>query len=129
MEKIKDEKFIEDIAKELNCLPSYFVGGNSHMVEKAKQFREGKENIERAMKLHAGDICSLNNELDSFIVKSQDLEDDADRKEKEIAKLLDKIENALGHYSEIGGAAPPYHETDDDTIKESVKKLRKINKG
>ena len=42
----------------------------------------------------------------------------------EIVRLLDEIEGALGHYSEIGGLGCPYHETDDNKIKECVAKIR-----
>lgn len=47
----------------------------------------------------------------------------------EILALLDKIESSLGHYSEIGGPDCPYHKTDDDAIRESVKEIRELIDG
>jgi len=38
--QINDQKFITELAKVLNCLPSYFVGGNKHMIEAAKKLRD-----------------------------------------------------------------------------------------
>lgn len=35
MTRIKDEAFVVKIAEVLKCLPSYFVGGNEHIIEAA----------------------------------------------------------------------------------------------
>ena len=43
-----------------------------------------------------------------------------------IKLLLNDIEDSLGHYSRIGGPAPPFIKTDDKTIKHNIEKIRKI---
>ena len=44
---------------------------------------------------------------------------------KRLNELLDKIDDALGHYAGTGSPAPPYIKTDDKAIEEAVKEIRK----
>lgn len=46
----------------------------------------------------------------------------------DIKSELDKIDEALGHYSGCGGPAPPYHKTNDDEIKTAVACIRELIK-
>jgi len=46
------------------------------------------ESLKLTMQIHAGDICSANNEADRFIDMNQDLEDENRRLRKELEKLL-----------------------------------------
>jgi len=41
--KIVDEPFVEEVAKELHCLPSYFAGGNDHIVDALRKLKESKK--------------------------------------------------------------------------------------
>ena len=43
---------------------------------------------------------------------------------KQIEELLNKIEESLGHYSKIGGPAPPFIKTDDDAIRDCLAQIR-----
>jgi len=47
LQRIADENFVERIAKMIGCLPSYFVGGNEHII---KQLEQLKAKLEAANK-------------------------------------------------------------------------------
>lgn len=45
-------------------------------------------------------------------------------KVKQIKELLNRIEESLGHYSKIGGVAPPFIKTDDVAIRDCLVRIK-----
>lgn len=43
MTRINDEPFVEEIAKLVHCLPSYFVGDNGHIIRAVKNIIKENE--------------------------------------------------------------------------------------
>jgi hypothetical protein len=48
-EKFNDISFIENLAKTLNCLPSYFVGDNYHIINAVKKMISDNEKMTKAI--------------------------------------------------------------------------------
>lgn len=57
--KVNDSQFVEQVAKAVNCLPSYFVGGNEHIIKSVTKLKaenaELKKQIEEMKKTWTGD--------------------------------------------------------------------------
>lgn len=52
--------------------------------EAYEQLQAEREGLKRAMKIHAGDICSANNEAEQFIDKNQELEKEVEQLQAEL---------------------------------------------
>ena len=55
--------------------------------ENCKVLQAKVEEMECRMRIHAGDICSANNEAERYIISNQELEEENDNLRKEIKRL------------------------------------------
>ncbi len=63
--------------------------------DKCEKLQAELDTLKRTMQLHAGDICSLNNDLDFFTCKSQEEEDRADQLQDENSHMVMVIKSIL----------------------------------
>ncbi len=68
------------------------------LIDDCKALQAEVESLKRAMNLHAGDICSINNENERYISANKELEDENSRLReaieiaKEIIETIDDVE-------------------------------------
>ncbi len=71
---------------------------NDVFKEYVKNLEKENEGLKRAMRIHAGDICSLNNEVEMFASKNEELECECSKGRKLLERLLEALQLELpGH--------------------------------
>ncbi len=105
MNKNRDQDFVDEIAKVVNCLPSTFIGGNQHLIDALKKFTKEFEELQdrnsclalqvqdlSIEKFHLGfKILVLSKDIEDFKNEITKFQKEYSSLEKKNIKLLERI--------------------------------------